>query len=462
MAEGRTSWLSPTLGGVAGDTALLPHWLGAAAIALLSPLIDAPLAARLAFAAAAGAGAAADLGRHLPPGADRRRAAPALCLRRRGRPGRLRASRGRCRGAGADGHAGPAAARPRDHARTGPAGQRRPLRLRAGRGALPALAAAAGGNGRAAPAGRQRGAGDGPGDGPGRRRGLPPFQLPRGAGFQCAGCWPPPRWRRAGRSCSVPGTGGPACRRRRTSITIPRQWLWFLWPAWPLALWTLWRWRHFLRNRHLSVPLVVVATALLANLAMAGSDRALMLGLPGAGGAGGLCAAHAAAQRLGGHRLVLDVLLHRRRHHHLGALQRHADRRAGQAGGQHRALAPGFVASFSPLALAAAVVGTLAWLWLLRWRTGRHREALWKSLVLPAGGVALCWLLTMTLLLPPLDYARSNRALVERIAQHVPPRPASPHRAPRPRWWPHSSIWAAGASTPARRRRGRLRPTCCA
>jgi hypothetical protein len=45
---------------------------------------------------------------------------------------------------------------------------------------------------------------------------------------------------------------------------------------------------------------------------------------------------------------------------------------------------------------------------------------LWKSLVLPAGGVALCWLLLMTLGLPILDYARSNRPIVERIARHVP------------------------------------------
>lgn len=39
--------------------------------------------------------------------------------------------------------------------------------------------------------------------------------------------------------------------------------------------------------------------------------------------------------------------------------------------------------------------------------------------MLPASGVALCWLLLMTLLLPPLDYARSYRPLVQRIAQHV-------------------------------------------
>ena len=64
---------------------------------------------------------------------------------------------------------------------------------------------------------------------------------------------------------------------------------------------------------------------------------------------------------------------------------------------------------------------TLAWLWLVRWRTGRHRAVIWKSVVLPAGGVALCWLLLMTLWLPLLDYGRSNRPLAERLVRHVPP-----------------------------------------
>jgi hypothetical protein len=84
-------------------------------------------------------------------------------------------------------------------------------------------------------------------------------------------------------------------------------------------------------------------------------------------------------------------------------------------------LAPGFVPEFSAVAFVLALTATLAWAWLVRWRTGRHRAALWKTLVLPAGGAALCWTLVMTLWLPVLDYARSYapqvRAISERVGQ---------------------------------------------
>jgi hypothetical protein len=56
----------------------------------------------------------------------------------------------------------------------------------------------------------------------------------------------------------------------------------------------------------------------------------------------------------------------------------------------------------------------LAWAWLVKWRVGRHRAAIWKSLVLPAGGSVLCWLLLMTLWLPMLDFARGYTTLVNR------------------------------------------------
>ena len=203
-------------------------------------------------------------------------------------------------------------------------------------------------------------------------------------------------------------------------LAIGRQWLWFLWPSWLLALWTLWRWRQHLQHRHVSVPLVTVAVALLWSLAIGGSDRALLLALPGLAVLAAFALPTLSRSTTAGidwFSMILFTLGG-------GALWViYASVQTGvpaKPAANIERLAPGFVAQFSWLALLLALAGTLGWLWLLRWRTGRHREALWKSLVLPAGGVTLCWLLLMTLGLPMLDYGRSNRPLVERIARHVP------------------------------------------
>jgi hypothetical protein len=82
-------------------------------------------------------------------------------------------------------------------------------------------------------------------------------------------------------------------------------------------------------------------------------------------------------------------------------------------------LAPGFVPSFSLLPFLVALAATVAWVALVRWRTMRNRHAIWKSLVLPAGGAALGWLLVMTLWLPVLDYARSYTTVVQRLTARI-------------------------------------------
>jgi 4-amino-4-deoxy-L-arabinose transferase-like glycosyltransferase len=202
---------------------------------------------------------------------------------------------------------------------------------------------------------------------------------------------------------------------------IARQWLWFMWPAWPLALWTLWRWRQHLAYRHLSVPLVGVLVPLGASLAMDGSDRALMLALPGLA----VLAAFAlptlkrsAAAAIDWFSMFFFTLCAVTIWVVYASVQTGVP--AKPAANVAR-LAVGFESHFSALPLALALAGTGAWLWLVSWRTGRHREALWKSLVLPAGGVALCWLLLMTLWLPMLDHARSPRPLMQKLALHIPP-----------------------------------------
>ncbi|MFN0186529.1 MAG: hypothetical protein ACKVQR_22180 [Aquabacterium sp.] len=203
------------------------------------------------------------------------------------------------------------------------------------------------------------------------------------------------------------------------AMRLARLLLWFAWPASLLALWTLWRWRSHLGQRHVLLPALTVAIALVACITMGGSDRALLLALPG------LAVLAAFALPMMGRStsaaidwfsvfffttcaLAIWVV-------HVAVL-------TGVPAAPARnvaKLAPGFAAEASVVLLAVGVSATLAWVWLVRWRTRMHRPQMWKSLILPAGGVALSWLLINTLWLPMLDYARSQRPLVNRLAPHL-------------------------------------------
>lgn len=198
---------------------------------------------------------------------------------------------------------------------------------------------------------------------------------------------------------------------------------WFLWPVWLLVPWTLWHWRRHLFKRHIVLPLCLALVGLGTCVALGGSDRALLLALPPLA----VLAAFALPTLRRSASAAIDwfsVFFFS-----AGALAIWVVYAAMQTGAPARTaaniarLAPGFKAEFSLVRLLAAVAGTLAWLALVRWRTARHPQALWKSLVLPAGGVALAWLLVMTLWLPALDYGRSYRPWVQRIARHVGPSP---------------------------------------
>ena len=197
--------------------------------------------------------------------------------------------------------------------------------------------------------------------------------------------------------------------------------LWFTWPAWPLALWTLWRWRRQLTARHVALPFWFALVPLAATWSTDFSERSLLLALP----ALATLAAFALPtfRRSAAALIDLFTLLF----FSGAAFIIWAYWIAMQTGVPPKMaasvtrLVPGFVPQFSWLTLLFALAATLAWCWLVRWRTGRHRAALWKTLVLPGGGAALCWLLGTTLWLPALDHALSYapqvRAISERVGQ---------------------------------------------
>lgn len=419
MAEGRTSWLAPTLGGLPVDTALLPHWLGAAFIWLLTPWIDAPMAARIPYAlllaltlaltwyatfqlarTEAAQPVAFAFGGEATPVDYARALADGAILALMATLGALQL-----------GHeTTPELAQLASVALAVWALAAAPFRGLRPRlailAALPLLAAS----------------------------GAPAMAMALGAiatvlcarsGFEAVRRFMPWVAAAALAAALVGATVHSWAWRIDADVfanlpRIGRLLVWFLWPAWLLALWTAWRWRRHLQHRHIAVPLAVAGLAVAASVAMGGSDRALMLGLPGFA----VLAAFALPTLKRGTSAAIDwfsVFFFSACA--IGAWVVYAAFQTGvpaKTAANVAKLAPGFSASFSLISLLFAVAGTVAWIGLVRWRTGRHQHALWKSLVLPAGGVALCWLLLMTLWLPLLDYARSYRPWTERLARHVP------------------------------------------
>jgi len=209
--------------------------------------------------------------------------------------------------------------------------------------------------------------------------------------------------------------------------SLARLLLWFGWPAWPMALWTLWRWRKQIFNRpghrHLLLPLGFVAISIAATVTTAPADRALLLGLP----AMAALAAFAlpTLSRSVGALIDWFTLLF----FTVSALAIWVIWIAMQTGVPAKPaanvakLAPGFVPQFSALALAVALAATVGWAVLVWWRASRDRAPIWKSLVLPAGGATLGWLLLMTLWLPLLDFARSYAPQVQNVLAVTGPAP---------------------------------------
>jgi hypothetical protein len=197
--------------------------------------------------------------------------------------------------------------------------------------------------------------------------------------------------------------------------------LWFTWPTWPLALWTLWQWRRqwtsLSWSRHLVLPLwftsLIVCTALLTH----STSQTLLLALP--------VLATLAAFALPTMRRSMAALIDwfTLLFFSACALAVWVVWIAMQTGWPAQPAAnvkrqfPEFEPSFGWIALIVAAAATLAWIWLVIWRTSKNRHALWKSMVLPAGGAALCWLLLLTLWLPMLNYALSYQPWVQKIQE---------------------------------------------
>lgn len=420
IAQGKTAWLAPTLGGLPADGALLPYWIGASFVKLTSPWLEPAFAARLPFAmllvaalaftwygafhlaraesaqplpfAFGGEASSVDYARAIADGALLAFIA-SLGLLQLGHETTPELAQ---LAAVAMFVYGVAASRARPRAGYLAAALALPALAASGAPTAAMLLAAAGLT--IAVASRR----------PDARRLLAAVAV--GAVTAAVAAALLGAWR-----LRLRGYGSGA-----EILGLARLLLWFAWPTWLLALWTLWRWRQRLLSWHIATPLACLAALLLVWLGVGGDDRALMLAIPPMA----VLAAFALPTLKRSASAAIDwfsVFFFT-----IAAATGwvfYVSMQTGfpaKPGANVAKLSPGYPDAFSAPPLVFAVAGTLAWLWLVRWRAGRNRHPLWKSLVLPAGGVALCWLLAMTLLLPPLDNVRGYRSMIERMAPLVP------------------------------------------
>ncbi|MDR5765368.1 MULTISPECIES: glycosyltransferase family 39 protein [unclassified Caballeronia] len=196
----------------------------------------------------------------------------------------------------------------------------------------------------------------------------------------------------------------------------------FTWPAWPLAVWAFVSWGGLRRSPHVGVPLSIIGPLLVLVVLQAHeTNRLFMLLLPPLS----VLATFALPTLKRGAINAIDwfamlsftiigslvwLVWTAGMFGFPSAMARNLAR-----------LAPGFHPEFKLISFVCAVAVTVCWFLLARWRLARHPKVLWRSVVLSSAGTTLMWVLLMTLWLPVVNYSRTYRDVAEQIADHLPP-----------------------------------------
>ncbi|WP_202757295.1 ArnT family glycosyltransferase [Burkholderia cenocepacia] len=195
----------------------------------------------------------------------------------------------------------------------------------------------------------------------------------------------------------------------------------FTWPAWPLAIWAWWSWAGMRRRAHIAIPLsVAVPLVALVILQSQQSNRMYMLLLPPLA----VLATFALPTLKRGTINAIDwfaVLSFTILGTFVWLVWL-----ASLTGFPHplarnlARLVPGYEPHFKILSFICAVIVTVCWCFLARWRVSRQPKVLWRSVVLSSAGTTLMWVLLMTLWLPIVNYGRTYRDVAQQIAVHLP------------------------------------------
>ncbi|MGB5082416.1 MAG: hypothetical protein WBO23_16940 [Burkholderiales bacterium] len=192
---------------------------------------------------------------------------------------------------------------------------------------------------------------------------------------------------------------------------------WATWPAWPLALWTLWegRRREFAPGTRMLIAALVACFIVLLTLDDPREVLALPLLLPLAllAGAGVPSLRRGAANGLAWFGVMsagfLGPLMW------LGWFAMMTGFPPAIARNFAK-LEPGHVPQFSWPVFAIALAATVAWAWLVL----KSERSVFRGVTYWAAGISLLWALSMTLILSWIDYGKSYGPVAQALKNHIP------------------------------------------
>ncbi len=213
--------------------------------------------------------------------------------------------------------------------------------------------------------------------------------------------------------------GGPSVHG---TLYLLRTLPWYFWPAWPVALWALLRWRGRFGEPAVALPLVCLLAMFLVAVNTAGrgdSPQLLPLALPAAMLASlGLPTLRRVVVSLIDWFAVMTYSLIGLAvwAYWIALLIGYPPRMAYRAS----RIAPGFVPETVALDIVLGTLATVAWLLLVRWRISRQPPMIWRAVVLSGSGLVLAWFLLMTLWLPVFNQRNTYRDVASQAAATLP------------------------------------------
>ncbi|AIL32846.1 hypothetical protein IX83_05520 [Basilea psittacipulmonis DSM 24701] len=196
---------------------------------------------------------------------------------------------------------------------------------------------------------------------------------------------------------------------------------WFYWPIWPFALMALYRWRHYLLSPHIWIPTVFFITAFVLSLVF-NDDHKL----------------HSLAFSVIPMASLAAMAIPTLRRNIINAIDWFAIMVIsltlvaiwlgwfalyfGWPTKLHFniiRLLNGYNLFPSFWALCGSIVVTILWVMLVSWRLKLKPSALWRGLVLSAGGLILSWIMLALLWLPAINYNRSYQEVTLALADVV-------------------------------------------